>query len=175
MISANYHEERMGHVREATHYVEQRLKQECKQCIAIQHDQTMLQILLAKMEIVESYGLPRVTQMAREMGPRAGWSLDHITSDADGRSWEFNSLEMGNRAIRKVLTDKPILPIGSPMCISHSTMNNINYCRMSAEEVAAGMQYARKRLEFSVKLYKVQAEAGRFLLHEHHHGAFSLQ
>ena len=64
--------------------------------------------------------------MAREMGLRAGWSFDLTTTDDDGRAWDFNSVEMRNRAIHKVLKDRPLLLIGSPMCIAYSTLNNIN-------------------------------------------------
>ena len=62
VINTNYHEERLGHVRKAIHHVEQRSKQECSQGIAIQLDQAMLQMLLAKVEIAEPYSPPRVTQ-----------------------------------------------------------------------------------------------------------------
>ena len=59
--------------------------------------------MLAKMEVAEVYSPSRVTDMARRMGLRAGWALDNITQDDDGREWDFYQLEMRNRAIRTVL------------------------------------------------------------------------
>ena len=173
VIRQKQHEEHLGTIRKAIHHVEQMMKQENSQGIAIQLDQAMLQMMLAKMEVAEFYSPPRVAQMPREIGLSAGWSLDLTTNDAGGRAWDFNNLTMRNRAIRKVLTDKPLLLIGSLMCIADSTMNNIDSSRMSAEEVAVRMQYARKHMEFSVNLYKIQAEAGRYFLQEHPHSASS--
>ena len=113
--------------------------------------------------------------MARKMGLRAGWGLDLTTHDSDGRAWDFNSKEIRNRAARRVLQDKPLLLIGSPVCIVFSTMNHINHAKMSTEEVTARFQYARGHLEFCVKLYHMQLEAGRYFLHEHPYGASSWQ
>ena len=54
-------------------------------------------------------------------------------------------------------------------------LNNINHAKMSPEEVKTRFQYARRHLEFSVKLYKMQLDAGRYFLHEHPQGASSWQ
>ena len=97
--------------------------------------QTMFKHLIAKMEVAEVYSPSSVTDMARQMGLRAGWALDISTHDVDGREWDFNQLEMRNRAIRKILQDKPILLVGSPMCTAFSALNNINYCKMHPEEI----------------------------------------
>ena len=109
--------------------------------------------------------------MARKIGLRAGWSLDLITTDVDGRAWDFNSVEMWNRAARRVLQDRPLLLIGSPMCTVYSTMNDVNHARMSEEDVGARSRYARKHVEFSVNLNEMQVDAGRDFLHEHPHRA----
>ena len=73
----------------------------------------MVEMMLNQMDVAEVYSPPRVAAMARRMGLRQGWSLDLTTYDRDGREWDFNSLEMRNRAIRKVLRDKPLILIGS--------------------------------------------------------------
>ena len=113
--------------------------------------------------------------MARQMGLKAGWSLDLTTNDTDGRAWNFNDPEMRNRAARRVLIDKPLLLIGSPMCIVFSTMNFVNHSKMSPEEVQTRYAYARRHLEFSTRLYKMQIDAGKYFLHEHPHVATSWQ
>ena len=61
----------------------------------------MMEELLKGMEVAEVYSRPRVVEMARRMGLRAGWSLDLTTCDEDGKSWDFNQLEMRNKAVRK--------------------------------------------------------------------------
>ena len=50
-----------------------------------QFAQTMLNHLLAEIEMGEIYSPPRVTDMVRRMGLRAGWALDITTRDKDGR------------------------------------------------------------------------------------------
>ena len=129
IISIGYHNERVGHNRKTIHNMHQREKQGTQPGIETQFNQTMLHMLRANMEVAEFYSPARVIQMAREMGLRAGWGLDHTTTDDDGRAWGFNSVEMRNRAIHRALKDRPLLLIGSPVCIAYSTMNNINYCR----------------------------------------------
>ena len=129
--------------------------------ISTQLDQIMLQKLVAAMDVAEFYSPPRVADVAMKIGLRAGWSLDLTTHDTDGRAWDFNILEMRNRAARKVLTDKPLLFIGSPMCIVYSVMNNANHFKMPPEVVRERFAYARKHLEFATKLYQLQIQAGR--------------
>lgn len=82
---------------------------------------------------------------------------------------------MRNRAARRVLTDKPILLIGSPMRTIHSVMNQANHARMPVEVVRQRFEYARRHLEFATKLYKIQTQEGRYFLHEHPESASSWQ
>ena len=135
----------------------------------------MLTMLTTRMDVAEVYSPARVAQMARQMGLRGGWSLDLTTEDADGRSWDFNQLEMRNRAVRKVPKDRPRLLIGSPMCTGYNVMNNINYARLSQEEIDEKMKYARLHLEFCIKLYRIQMRESRYFLHEHPQSASSWQ
>ena len=120
-----------------------------------------------KMEVAEVYSPPRVTRMAEQMGLRAGWALDLTTHDDDGRAWNFDQLEMRNRAVRRLLRDEPTLLIGSPMCTAFGQMNHINYSRMDPMEVKAHKEYGRRHFEFCTKLYDMQWNAGRYFLHEH--------
>ena len=113
----------------------------------------MFNKLLPKIEVAEIYSPPRVTETAKKMGLRAGWALDITTSDVDGRAWDFNQLEMRNRTVRKLVRDKPILLVGSPMCKAFSQLNNINYSKMLKEEVEQRLKYGRKHIEFCTKLY----------------------
>ena len=97
---------------------------------------TMCRNLLNNVRVVEVYSPPRVAKMAESIGLRAGWPLDLITCDEDGRPWNFDQLEMRNRAIHKLLDDNPTVFIGSPMCTAFSSMNNVNYPKMDPQVVA---------------------------------------
>lgn len=67
----------------------------------------------------------------------------------DSKHWDFIDPEMRNRAARKVLQDRPVLLIGSPMCTVYSAMNHINHARMPKEVVEQRFKGARIHLEFS--------------------------
>ena len=143
--------------------------------VSKQLDVVMMQMLINKMEVAEVCSPPRVTDIAHKMGLKAGWSLDIITVDQDGRSWDFNEVEMRNRAVRKLLRDEPLLLIGSPMCTAFSVMNNLNCPKMCPEEVKRRIEYGRRHVEFCAKFYAMQWRAGRYFLHEHPEGTSSWQ
>ena len=127
----------------------------------------MRQMMFENMEVAEIYSPPRITKRARRMGLRAGWSFDLTTCDENGRPWDFNCKEMGNAVVRKVIQDKPILWIGSPMGGPFGMMNNFNYACMIEEEKRQNMAYGRLHLEFCAQLYELQWREGRYCLHEH--------
>ena len=169
IIHDNHHHklaEQRGHVRKALHTIQQKMAGG-ENSITSQLDQTMMKILIASMDVAEFYSPPRIIEMARTMGLRAGWSMDLTTRDTDGRAWDFNIPEMRNRAARRIVTDKPPLVIGSPLCTVYSAMNNINHARMATEVVQERFAYARKHLECATKLYMLQIQGGRYFLHEH--------
>ena len=107
------------------------------------------------------------------MGLRAGWGFDLTVCDVDGRAWDFNSIEIRNRAVTKVPNDKPLLLIGGETCAVYSAISNANHARMSQEEVAERCRYVWKHLGFRSKLYQIQVVAGRYFPHERPHGASS--
>lgn len=80
---------------------------------------------------------------------------------------------MRNRAVRKLLRDKPVVLVGSPTCGPFSVMNCINYGRMDKTEVAQRLEHVRRHLKFCAKLYKMQIDGGRYFLHEHLQSATS--
>ena len=109
-----------------------------------------------QMDVAEVYSPPRVVEMAKKMGLRAGWSLDFTTTDDEGNPWDFNKAHMRNKVVRKLLTDKPRFSIGSPMCTAFSAMNYINHARMSPTEVQQRFAYGRRHLDLCMKLYELQ-------------------
>ena len=115
---------------------------------------------ISRVQVVELYSLERVNKVAKECGMKTGWSMDITTQDEDGRTWDFNIPEMRNRVARRVLTDKPLLLIGSPMCTVHSVMNQINHAKMAPDASQARFEYARKHLKFATSLYQLQVQGG---------------
>ena len=126
-----------------------------------------------EVAISEVYSRPRVVPVAEQIGFKGGSSMDLVTQDEFGRSWDFIKVEMRNHAYRRVMEEKPFLLIGSPMCKHWSTIMNLNYARMSWEDKERLLADARVHLEFVCKLYKLQHGAGRYFTHEHLQGASS--
>ena len=108
-------QEMFGHLRKAIEWVNNKTEGMNKS-ISNQINRTMMEILLNNMQAAEVYSPPRVAKMASNVGFRAGWSLDLTIQDEDGRYWGFTEPEMRNRAVRKVLQDRPVLFIGRPRC-----------------------------------------------------------
>lgn len=149
VITEEQANEKLHQVRKATQHVRQQPEMKMDN-IGSRLNGVMLAMLKSQMDVAEVYSLPRVAEIGRRMGLNGGWSLDLTTCDNDGRMWDFNQKDMRNRAIRKLLKDQPTLLIGSPMCTAYSSIGNMNYFRMSKEEMEARMKYARQHLELCV-------------------------
>eukprot|EP00973_Karenia_brevis_P080971 11232062-Karenia_brevis.AAC.1 len=119
------------------------------------------------MDVAEIYSPPRVVKHASEFGLEGGWSLDLTTCDTDGEPWDFSRKEMRNRAIRKILEDKPILIIGSPMCTDFSLLMNWNWKRMNPAIAQDRWNRSLSHLKFCAQVYQIQMDAGRYFAHEH--------
>lgn len=93
-------EEQAGNLRKSTQRMKQRIRDTTNN-ITQQLDQTMLQMLIAEVDVAEVYSQPRISSMAQKMGLRAGWGLDLTTNDTDGKPWDFNVIEMRNMRLEK--------------------------------------------------------------------------
>ena len=88
--------------------------------------------------------------------------------------WQTNDKRKRHREaageyVRKV---KPKLVIGSPGCTMFRSLQNMNKKYWSPEKKVKYME-AVEHIKFVVKLYRKQAEGGRWFLHEHPAGASS--
>lgn len=160
-------EERQGHARKVIQFIEEKMRRGHYHRLCNQFGRTMTRMMLAHMGVAEFYSFASVTTMAKAMALNAGWSFDLITQDTGGRAWGFNNAEMRNRTARRVLEYKFLLFIGSPMCTVCSSMNACNHARMDGHVVKARFVNARKHLEFSVEVYRLQWQVGRYFLHGH--------
>lgn len=133
----------------------------------------MCKITTIGMDVAEIYSPERVTKMAREIGLSAGWAMDITNVDEYGEPWDFDELHMRNKAVRRVIRDRPMLFIGSLMCTEFCIWMAINHKLMPPEVVAERLRKAKQHLRFCTQLYKLQLDAGRYFLHEHPAGATS--
>ena len=113
--------------------------------------------------------------MAQRMSITPGLSLDLTTIDEYGKPWDFNDPRQRKRAEDIVKTQKCALLVVSPRCASFSTMNRINYARLSAERVKELKEYGRTHLEFAMHLCRIQHQQGLYYLFEHPRYASSWQ
>lgn len=123
--------------------------------------------------IHEIYSPKRVNGLCQKLGLVPGMSLDLTTSDHDGRPWDFNDPVMRYRAEEMVRKKKALLIVGSPMCTAFSQLQNINFCKMSPEDVRKVKEYGIRHLHFCLHLYRLQMANGLYFMHEHPLGASS--
>ena len=100
VLSEAQMKEKQNQVQSAINEVERKERQ--NQCGAkeSQLNNMMRKLMFEQMEVAEVYSPPRIVEMARRMGLRAGWSLDLTTCDDYGRPWDFNCKQMRNAAVR---------------------------------------------------------------------------
>ena len=90
----------------------------------------LTQMTTTDMDVAEVYSPERVITMAKKMGLNVAWALDLTTTDENGQYWNFDCVNMRNKATRLLLNDKPLFLIGSPMCIEFTQWMHINHPRM---------------------------------------------
>ena len=77
----------------------------------------------AKRVLSEIYSPPRVAAAIKLMPePRLilCFSLDLITVDSDGCLWDFDSKMRRDRDLKRIMEERPMLHVGSPMCTAFS-------------------------------------------------------
>ena len=80
--------------------------------------------------VLEIYSPPRVTAAAKflpELKVIPGFALDLAVADSDGRLLDFDDVVMRDRARKRLLIERPMLLVGSPMCTAFSTWQRINH------------------------------------------------
>ena len=129
----------------------------------------MNEILAQEVKVMlhEVYSPPRVNQMAERLGLIPGLSLDLTVNDTDGQPWDFNVKEKRDKAEALIKNKQALLLIGSPMCTAFSSLQKMNFARMTKEQVDKVIEYGTRHLEFCMHLYKLQHMQGLYFLHEH--------
>ena len=122
---------------------------------------------IVQKHVSEVWSPPRVTALAKQYGLNPGSAYDIETSDSNGSPWDFDIPEQRNQCVRKILDQRPAFLIGSPMCTAFSILQGLNKARMDPDKYEAMWNKGVRHMIFAVKLFRIQAESGRFFLHEH--------
>ena len=120
--------------------------------------------------VSEIYSPPRVTAAAKllpELRCVPGFALDLTTMNEQGQPWDFDIAANREKAREMVLTQKPMLLIGSPMCTAFSAWQHINKLKRDPSVVSREFVRAMVHIRFCMELYKLQMDEGRYFLHEH--------
>ena len=121
---------------------------------------------------LELYGRGGITD--EDNGARRGLNikglgaLDLHTIKPDGSMWDFRRRADRREALEMVDELQPNFVIGSPPCTAYCSWNRyMNYPKMKKEVVDCLIEEGKLHLDFMMKVYKKQVDAGRYFLHEH--------
>ena len=129
-----------------------------------------------KALVSELYSPPRVTNAAKllpSLKAMPGYAFDLTTSDENGVPWDFDIPERRAEAKRRILEQRPVLLVGSPMCTAFSTWQHLNATKGDPVKIKEAYTRAMVHLQFSCEMYEIQVSGGRYFLHEHPDKAMS--
>ena len=69
--------------------------------------------------------------------------------------------------MRQIVEQQPAFLVGSPICTAFSILQGLNRAKMDPIKWEALWNKGVTHGLFAIKLYRIQSEAGRSLLHEH--------
>ena len=121
---------------------------------------------LSRVDIAEVFSPARVTALCEKFGLKRGAALDLKSG------FDFDKAEDRKKAWDMILSDQPMLIIGSPPCTFFSTLPylNLHLHRDDPEwlgKFMANLEKAKRHVKFCFEIYQHQREQGRFFLHEH--------
>lgn len=122
---------------------------------------------IVQTHVAEVWSPPRVTALANQYGLIPGSAYDIETNDESGKAWDFDEAEQINKCISQILEQRSTIPVGSPMCTDFSILQGLNKARMDPIKWDLMWTKGVRHMLSAIKLYHIQAEAGRFAIHEH--------
>ena len=102
----------------------------------------------AKTDVAEVYSRPRMSAMAEKLGYTPGFALDIRTCDEQRRPWDLSVPEVQQRALRLQEEQKPWLVVASPPCTIFSTLQRLNFGRMTNDEIWDRLKEGVRHLAF---------------------------
>ena len=109
------------------------------------------------IDVCEVFSPPRVGRAARRHGITPGDAMDLTTG------WDFNLESHRKMAEEYIDKHRPLVVIGSPPCTPFSQLQAFS---PNSKSKAAKWREGVRHMEFVVKLYRKQLDAGRVFLHE---------
>ena len=107
------------------------------------------------------------------MRMKSAWALDLTTLDEEGNPWDFSLPRQRKKALELLKKDKLLFLVACPMCGPFSSINDLNYGKMSEEEIRKKLQDAMMHMRFALSLCLIQVADGRMFMFEHPAGASS--
>ena len=121
--------------------------------------------------VSETDSPPRVTAAAAKFLPELRvhlvFALDLTTADYDGQPWDFDRLEMRDRALQRFRCEEPLLLEGSSMRTAFSTWQRINDGIRGKAILEVGKRRAVTHFNFCINFYRELLRNGMCFLHEH--------
>ena len=129
-------------------------------------DENMVNNLIAIVEnhVSGVWSPPRIAKLAHEFCLKPGFAYGLSTNNRNGTPWDFDRLEKRKQCMEDVFKLHPSFLIGSPMCTAFSALQALKKSRMSKEKLEALWEKGVRRMRFALKLYRLQAERGRWFL-----------
>ena len=109
----------------------------------------------------------KLNRMVAEIHNPPGSVLDLTTMDEEGKPWDFEIPSHRRKAEQLIRHLKPRLLVGSLMCSAFCAEQNVSDRKSTEEAKRKTQTRARAHLQFTMNLYKMQTEGGRYFLHEH--------
>ena len=115
-------------------------------------DESMHGLLIGMLRahVAEVYSPPRVTARASRFGLRAGFAMDLLTYDENGKAWDFDDPEQRRKCKERLRKECPYLLNGSPMCTIFNVIQNLNEERLGRKKWAELWAYGLRHLLFTL-------------------------
>ena len=126
-------------------------------------------------DVSEVYSPPRIVARARHHGLRFWCSLDLTTCSVDGELWNFSIFAIQKKAVKPLEEEEVEMLIFSPICGPFSSLQGLNYSKVTPEDVEAKLREGMIHLQFALSLCKMQVMKGRLFMLEHTANARSWQ
>ncbi len=116
---------------------------------------------MRKMKVGEVYSVPRVSQVAEEMGHEGVGAYDKING------YDFTIKEHRVACWRELKKRDPDVLVVCPPCGPFSMLQELNYPRMDPKRVWMKVAEGVEHVTFAMQLFRWQVKRGRLALFEH--------
>lgn len=116
---------------------------------------------LRKMRVGEVYSVPRVSQVAEEMGHEGAGAFDKLNG------YDFTIKEHRVSCWKELRRRDPDVLVVCPPCGPFSMLQELNYPRMDPKRVWMKVAEGVDHINFAMQLFRWQVKRGRLALFEH--------